>query len=183
MDYFGFSLTSKFSRLTRFNFLFFDRKDYYRHNYHDIEYQDSRGCVSSTFSSRCRNADGNLSPIDLRILGLLRTTTATQWSTAYINNQGETITVVKRAEPTPQLEKRYVAAPAFFQGLSRSDLIAACRCLSIATPTITRTFTANRPLGSTFFTRDDCSIRADFSFNCSRQDLDDHTHHAPLNYR
>jgi hypothetical protein len=62
---------------------------------------------------------------------------------AYIDNQGNTIAIVKRdALPTGEadLEKRAVKAgkPSAYNGLSKSDLNAACMCLNLVATTYTR---------------------------------------------
>lgn len=66
---------------------------------------------------------------------------STVTSTAYLDNDGNTITLMKRTLPTA-IEKRGVATPAVFSGWARASVTSACNCLHPATPTVTRTAVA-----------------------------------------
>jgi len=76
-----------------------------------------------------------------RVTNTLATSTvdADVTSTAYVDNEGNTITIMKRdLLPTPvQLAERALATPALLAGLSRVDMSASCSCLGLVASTIT----------------------------------------------
>lgn len=81
-----------------------------------------------------------------------RILTQTSTSTAYVAPNGSTITVMKRSiQPTrADIAGRAVVTPSYLRGLRKTDVRAACQCLSLATPTYTakRTMLATGELHS-----------------------------------
>lgn len=72
-----------------------------------------------------------------------KTITETQTSTAYVDAYGSTIALMKRQEPSKapspvEHAKRAIYTPAYFAGMRKTDIRAACLCLEIPTPEITR---------------------------------------------
>ena len=71
------------------------------------------------------------------------TVTDQQTSTAYVDAYGSTVALMKRqeasAEPSRiELYPRAIYTPLYFKGLRKTEIRAACLCLQIPTPVITR---------------------------------------------
>lgn len=104
-----------------------------------------------------------------------RTSVSTLVSTAYLDNSGSTIAIMKRdAQPTNiELTKRNVGVPTYFAGYARADILFTCQCLFTKAPApITRVLAA-RPFVCMSFSFFGASVYPSADFF----DAGTHSHH------